>query len=242
MNQLIVGTKRNIQPRTKPCLFIHDDVPHISPAKIFDPTKHSLDLFSKITPRRARELAHLLYLAYPEGENTLTVRNGKRTLAPILRDAERLDRITTTDDEIRALIDDLLFLPELRNPLCGTKNVFPLRRDTVILARLNRAEIGDFACLLLGFVLISMYKGQIIIPDFGFYGRDTHISLVREKRLIAGVNHLGELPPQLRSACLLIKDKHGAGALYDDAETLAQYARLSKGTNEYNDFISHAMS
>ena len=242
MNLLEIGLKRDIKPRKKPCLFIHDDVPDVRPASVFDPRKHSLDIFSKMTPRRARELAELLYTAVPEGANTLTVRNGKRSLAPVLLKAERFDRVTTTDDEVRAMIDDLLFMPELRNPLCGTTNIFPIKRDTVILARLNRAEIGDFACLVLGFILIGLYKGQIIIPDFGFYGRDAHISLVRENRLIAGVNTLSELPLRLRQAVLLIKDKRPSGALYEDAQELAKYTRYLPNTNEYNDFLHHAVS
>jgi hypothetical protein len=33
---------------------------------------------------------------------------------------------------------------------------------------------------------MSYYKGQLVIPDFGFYGRDIHSRLIREERLIAG--------------------------------------------------------
>ena len=32
-----------------------------------------------------------------------------------------------------------------------------------------------------------------MIPSFGFYGRDAHVNLIEEDRLIAGVNTLGEL-------------------------------------------------
>jgi hypothetical protein len=199
-----------------------------------------------MTPRRARELAELLYTAVPEGQNTLTVRNGKRTLAPLLKEADRFDRITTTDDEAQAMLADLLFMPELRKPLTGTKKIFPLKKHSIILARLNRAELGDFACLVLGFILISMHKGQVIIPDFGFYGRDQHISLIRENRLIAGVNFLDELPLRLRNAALLIKDKHAHGVLYDDAEILAKYRGLrpdhTREDNDYNRFIDTAIS
>ncbi len=242
MNQLHVGLKRNVKPRSKPCLFIHDEVPDIAQTAIFDPRKHSLDIFKDMTARRARELSELLYAAVPEGANTLTVRNGKRALAPLLRDARRFDTIKTESEEVRAMLDDLLFIPELRNALCGTRNVFALKKHTVILARLDRAELGDFACLVLGFLLIQLYKGQIVIPDLGFYGRDAHIQLVREQRLIAGVNALSELPLQLRNAVVLMKDKYAAGALSDDAETLAKYAGLIPHTNEYNDFIQHSIA
>ena len=35
---------------------------------------------------------------------------------------------------------------------------------------------------------MSHAKGQVAVPDFGFYGRDIHSRLIREERLIAGVN------------------------------------------------------
>jgi hypothetical protein len=44
----------------------------------------------------------------------------------------------------------------------------PQSRST-ILARLNRAELGNFDADL---------KGQVVVPDFGFYGREGHVSLM----------------------------------------------------------------
>ena len=41
--------------------------------------------------------------------------------------------------------------------------------------------------------LIAQFKGQLVIPSFGLYGRDAHVNLIEEDRLIAGVNTLGEL-------------------------------------------------
>jgi hypothetical protein len=41
---------------------------------------------------------------------------------------------------------------------------------------------------VLGLFLMAYFKGQIIVEDFGFYGRDAHIGLIRENRLITGVN------------------------------------------------------
>jgi hypothetical protein len=64
------------------------------------------------------------------------------------------------------------------------------------------------------------------------------VSLIREKRLIAGVNCLEELPPSLRQAVLLIEDRVGSGTTYEDAEVLAKYARLRPGTTGFNDFVS----
>jgi hypothetical protein len=87
---------------------------------------------------------------------------------------------------------------------------------------------------------MSHYKGQVIVPDFGFYGRDAHIRLIREKRLIAGVNFLGELPTKLRQGVLLIEEKIASGTTMQNAESLAEYAQLVRGTNGFNDFVQAA--
>jgi hypothetical protein len=85
---------------------------------------------------------------------------------------------------------------------------------------------------------------QVICPDLGFYDRDIHSRLIREERLIGGVNFLDQLPAKLRNVALLIKDKYGSGALYDDAIELAKYEGLrpdpSREDNPYNRFIDEA--
>jgi hypothetical protein len=45
------------------------------------------------------------------------------------------------------------------------------------LARLNRKEIGDDDAKITANILISQFKGQIVIDDFGFYARDTTLRL-----------------------------------------------------------------
>jgi hypothetical protein len=94
------------------------------------------------------------------------------------------------------------------------------------LARIDRAELGDFDALVLGLLLMAHFKGQIVVPDFGFYGRELHQAYIREERPIAGVNFLGELPVKLRQDVLLIKDKVPNGAILEDAEMIAQYAAM----------------
>jgi hypothetical protein len=86
----------------------------------------------------------------------------------------------------------------------------------------------------------------VVVPDFGFFGRDIHARLVREKRIIAGVDFLGEMPAKLRQAALLIADKQAAGATFEDAETLARYAGLQpdplREDNGCNRFVEEAMA
>jgi hypothetical protein len=86
-------------------------------------------------------------------------------------------------------------------------------------------------------MLMLEYPHRLLIPDIGFYGQDIHTRLVRENRLIAGVNFLSVLPPRLRDTMLLIPDKAGNGTIVEDAETLAKFENLIKGTREYSDFV-----
>lgn len=238
MNKLFVGLTTQVEPQRG--LFIHDHVPTIPRARIFDPTKHSFNPLKDIDYRKARALADVLYTAYPQGDNTLTVRNGKRALLKALLSANRLDRVEG-DEEVTGMMGDLLQSPVLKRVLCDPTN-FSFSPNSFILARLNRAELGDFDALILGLFLIGHFKGQLIVPDGGFYLRDTHLSLIRETRLIAGVNFLSELTPKLRNSVLLIEDKVASGTTFQDAETLADYARIPRGTNAYNSFIDQAMS
>jgi len=86
------------------------------------------------------------------------------------------------------MIDDLLMSPVLTRVLCQLTN-FSFSRD-IILAEIDRAEFGDFDVLVLGLLLMSHFKGQIVVPDYGFYGREAHASLIREtalcRRLLPG--------------------------------------------------------
>ena len=102
-----------------------------------------------------------------------------------LDEADRLDHVKG-DEEVSALIDDLLVSPVLQRVLCNPTNL-SFNPNSVIRAWINRAELGDFDALVLGLLLMSHAKGQVAVPDFGFYGRDIHSRLIREERLIAGV-------------------------------------------------------
>jgi hypothetical protein len=146
------------------------------------------------------------------------------------------------------MVGDLLASPVLRRVLCEIEPVFSFNPRSRIQARINRAELGEFDSLVLGLFLIGQYKGQVVVPALGFYGRDVHTSLIRENRLIAGVNYLDELKrkaPELREAVLLMKEKAAKGATFKDAVELAEIAGLRpdfmREDNDYNRFIQGAM-
>ena len=138
------------------------------------------------------------------------------------------------------MVRRLMRSPVLKRVLCSRQN-FSFNTD-VVLARVNRVELGDFDALVLGLLLMAQFKGQVVVPDFGFYGRDMHVSLIRENRLIAGVNTLSELPVKLRQAVLLIHEKNGSGTTYEDGEVLAMYRGLVRGTNAYNEYVLQAVA
>jgi hypothetical protein len=241
MNILNVGFDREVKPPAGGSLFIHDDATGLGKfrPKVFDPRKHSFNPLQGVDERKAQELAELIYTIYPQGENTLTVRKGKWELAPALLKAKTLDKVRG-GEEVTGIIEDLLFNPLVRKCLCGGKQ-FEFEDDRLIITRLDRAEIGDRAALIIGLFLIASYPGQLVIPDFGFYGRDVHAGLIRENRLIAGINTLEELPAKLRQGVLLIKEKVAAGTTFEDAEVLARYNRLAAGTVGFSDFVAAAI-
>jgi hypothetical protein len=248
MNELHIGFKRKVKP-VPGCLLIQDDNEGLRKyrPKVFDPLKHSFDPLKGMNERKAQELAEIIYTIYPQGEDTLTVRGGKWDLAPaILKRGVRTLRDVTGGEEVRGVMADLLFNPVVRNCLCGGNREFSLDGDRMIFARLDRREIGEKAALTIGLFVIASFERQLVIPDFGFYGRDAHMALIREERLIAGVNRLSELDKQkaLRGGVALM-DIEARGVVYRDAVELAENAGLRpdplRADNDYNKFIEMVM-
>jgi hypothetical protein len=243
MNRLYVGLSTEVELPDGGFLFIDDEIPGIPDwkrPKIFDPLKHGFNPLKDIDYRKAREIADVLYTVYPQGENTLTVRNGKRALLKALLHSDSLDKIKG-DEEVSGMIGDILASPVLRGVFCEGRR-FTFNPKSANLARINRAELGHFDALVLGLLLIAQFKGQLVLPSFGFYGRDAQVNLIEEARLIAGLNTLGEVPELLRQNLLLVSEKIASGAIADDAEELAKYQGLLKGTNAFNDFVAKAIS
>lgn len=247
MNVLVVGTNKTntiLEHLPNSFLLIDDgeiidaiSFPKRRKVTRFDVTKHSFNPLKKIDHIRAREFVQILDAIFPEGENTLTKRNSNFVLLNALTSAKRLDKLLypsrdPAQTDAYQKIQTLLMSPVLTRVLCRPTN-FPMKG--IVLARLNRAELGDFDCFVLANFLISQYKGQIVIPDFGFYSCPFHVSLIRQNRLIAGVNFLDET--ELRNPLLLIDEKIGQHCTDEDAKTLAGYSGLLPNTNAYTDFI-----
>lgn len=242
MNSLLIGdadkTERLLQITTGSFLLIDDGpvadafLENFPRAKLFDPTVHNFNPLRGMDYKRARDFAAALYIASPQGENTLTVRNGKRVLTRLLLDnPTSLDSLKSSreaDQEALATIDDLLLSPVLKRVLCNPTN-FSFKGQ--IVARIDRAQLGDFDAFVLASLLIGQYQGQVIVPDFGFYGRDFHTTLMRQNRLTAGLTFLSETSPKLQQALLGIKDKTVYRTTLEDAERLIIYTKHTEPRN-----------
>ena len=255
MNHLIIGANKTpiLQYATSDFLLIADGplidqltLPSRRKVTRFDVSKHHLNPLQEVDYRRAKEFVSVIDAIFPEGENTLTKKNANFVLLNALLDEPTyLHKLLHPNKKDPAAqdayqkIQTILLSPVLKSVLCKPTN-FSLKG--IVLARLDRAKLGDFDALALGMMLMSVYSGQIILPDGAFYLRDTHVRLIREGRLTVGVNHLSELSPKVRDAALLIEDKRGVQATYEDALTLARHARLLPNTNEFNDFVQQAMA
>lgn len=101
-------------------------MPEHPKATVSDPREHCFNPLRSIDKKTACQLADVLCTASPQGENTLTVRNGKRALGPGLFAARRFDDISVRSEikgvaeEVEAMIADLLFSDVLRRVLSRT--------------------------------------------------------------------------------------------------------------------------
>jgi hypothetical protein len=76
------------------------------------------------------------------------------------------DKKNDGDKEALAIVEDLLLSPVLRDVLCKQTNLSFREGRSSIVARIDRAELGEYDARILGSFLISQFKGQIIVPDF----------------------------------------------------------------------------
>ena len=132
-----------------------------------------------------------------KGDNTLTKDTGLDYLLLALLDKPAsLHSLIPTPDKKSSTghvwayhkIQRILASPPLRRVFDPDANQFKLNAQRVVIAHLDRSDLEEFDALLLGLLLIGQYHGQVCIPDLGFYGRDAHTRLVRQKRLKSPLN------------------------------------------------------
>ena len=231
---------------------ISDHLPVSHKVTRFDPARHSFNPLKKLQWPKPLELLAIINAIFPQGENTLTRGNADTFLLEALTDKpKRLDYLVHLPTDLKNTghveayrkIHTLLLSPVLKRVLTNQNRTELLNWNGTIIARLNRAEMGDFDCFVLGNLLISSYQGHVIVPDFGFYACPHHVSLIRQKRLTAGVHSLKEKRLAALTDDLLRMGKRIAShATYDDAETIALYAGLQPGHNNFIEEIARGMA
>lgn len=238
--------KAEIEWPTGSWFFIGEKCDHPK-VRVFDPRHHSFNPLKNIDKKTARQIAKVPYLAAPEGTNTLTVRNGRRALAPALFKAGRFDQVQVNssikgvNEEVQGILDDLLFTDVMKGVLCSENEFGFEGHNRKTFARIDRQELGDEDALVLGLLLMLHAKGHVIVDDLGFYGLDMHVGLARQGRLSGWVSTLDELPDRLWKEMLRGDKKYG-GVTYEDAVELARYdCKFPPTTNEYHAFIEGAM-
>lgn len=214
---------------------------------VFDPLQHSFNTLKDTSYLAQCNFVETMLALFPAGQNTLTKEG-----VPDAFFEELAKKPKSLEDMFKGTSDDPSYLsaqrmvrrlrrsPILTKVLCEPTN-FKIAAHRNIVVRLDRAALGRFDALALALFLIGQVKGQVIVPDFGFYGRELHTYLIDQDRLTAGVNYLAEVPPKLQQALLTIKDIQPLQVVFDDADTLAKLAGWKPGDQGYADFVEGAM-
>lgn len=253
MNALAIGA--NKQPLLRfahvPCLVIDDgdfidalDLPSRRTITHFNIETDHFNPLKDIDYRTAVELVSVLNAVFPAGDSTLTKGNAlHQILEALLDNPKKLSTLisdTNNTQYAHQMIARLLLSPVLERVLNHPTN---MSFKNTIIARLDRAVLGDFDCFVLGNLLISQYAGQVVIPDFGFYAHPGHSTLIRQNRLIAGINSLSEFDgmPKLKNKLMQIETKIGSRCTSDDADVLALYAGKRRGTEGFSAYADECM-
>ena len=212
-----------------------------------DFSTHALNPLKGMSYQKARQFIAILDAIFPEGADTLTKKTANFIiLKALLRHRKKLDTLiwlpekpTSGQYDAYQKIETLLLSPLLKHFLTSPTERFSVRG--IVIARLDRATLGDFDCFVLGNLLAANYPKTVVMTDFGFYATPPHIQLMRQQRLIAGLSFLDEVPTKIRQQLLLMPTKLARRCTFDDAEILAGYAGLAKGTVAESDFIAAAI-
>lgn len=241
---LYVGISRHVPiPDDEEFLYIADELPEFPPKyrrNIFDPAHDHIDPLKGMNYRKACEFLELLRAAFPGGETTLTKEAAEHIILESLLDkpVSLKGMIEESKDAMREksrrMIERLFLSPVLSKVLSDTSFVFKGRN----FARVNREELGEFDALVIVRLLMSAYKGPLVIPEYGPYAIEADVSLLG--RLTAGVNTLDELPPKLRQR-MLLAEKCAQGTTHEDADVIARYGRHLPGTDGFSGLVARMM-
>lgn len=232
MNTLYVGLRNDIELPDANFLYLNGTVPTFPQARLFDPFEHQFNPLRKLDYLKECTIVEIFDALFDPESTTLTKSSGLDYIAEALQTKPRFlydlvpkpDKKSTTGHVwAYSKVQKILRSPVLRKVLCSPPN-FSFNKRSVILARINRSELGRFDALVLGLFIMAEFKGQIVVPNFGFYARPFHADLIEEERIICSVRTLSQIKDAtLRDECLLIEEKIGAHTTVSDAKTLMDY-------------------
>lgn len=249
MNTLIVGAHtQKILEHLPGTFLLIDDGPLIDqittpPRRAvtrFDYKNHSFDPLKDMSFKKALDFIDILNAIFPEGGSTLTRRASNfALLQKLLSKKTKLENLISKKDNEDAYekIQTLLLSPILNGVINNPTN---LSFAGILLAKLDRAVLGNMVCYVLANFLISQYEGPVVIPDFGFYAHKGHSDLLRQGRLTIGIRSFAELP-DFKVELLSIENKMPSRCVAEDAEILAQYKGLMPGVVNHSTFITEAI-
>jgi hypothetical protein len=99
-------------------------------------------------------------------------------------------------------IGTLLMSPAIRNIVGQRHSTFSLARKNIVIANLDRSQIGDLTARLLGGLLIARSAGPVYINDFPFFASEHFTSLFPQERFSVSLSFLDEVSPKLQQALL----------------------------------------
>ena len=222
-------------------------------AIFFDPHEQSFDPL-RVPPR---VFVDVIDAAFTRGDTTLTKDTGLDYIAEALeRRPASLEALIPEPDKkstpghiwAYGKIRRILRSPVLKRVFCGETNftIKKTKSPPTIIARIDRAEIGNEDAFILVSFLAAQYPGQIINSDFGPYAAPFYADIIAQDRLAIGLKRLSELSADMQNMVLGIENKRGRRCTYDDAVTLAKHARLRpdllREDNPYNRFIDEVMA
>ena len=124
MNALHIGFEKLVSPPEKG-LFIHDEIPDIELATVFNPKKHFFNPLKNIDYRKACDLVSIFTALFPSGENTLTKEGVPDVLLEALLEkpkklSELLDRKSADPKLRRSWIEEL---GAMRDRIAGMRSL-----------------------------------------------------------------------------------------------------------------------
>jgi hypothetical protein len=120
-------------------------------------------------------------------------------------------------------IGTLLMSPAIRNIVGQVRSTFSWTKKPIIIANLDRSEIGDLTARLVGGLLIARSAGHVYVNDFPFFASDHFVSLFPQERFSVSLSYLDEVSTKLQQSLLAIEDKIVLRTSPSDAERLMFY-------------------